>query len=458
MALAGGCGVRLYPAHTGWADGLFCEEAGALIQIGADEAPAVLAFLDEAGLDSRIVGHPIRDGRFELGPEPAQEANDIGMVSFAMGPDEDAPDYPWPLTKARDLARNGTFEHLTEAWTSHSDSVRLARGDDQVDEEAAACGTAKLRLAPSISADLWRTRPVLVKGSNKPPVAILREQGVNGHVEMAAAFLRAGMEARDLTMSDLVAGRARLEDFAGLAFCGGFSYGDTLGAGRGWAGRIAQVPRLKEQFQQFFARNDRFVLGICNGCQVLAALADIIPGAGHWPTFEHNLSGRYEARLVQVQIDRRAADTSPLLDGMGGQVLLVPVSHGEGRARFDGGPERLLQRPDAGIACRYAAAETLALEQDQQRDRVADLTAAQFHDDPFEVPQAPYPLNPNGSEDAVAGVYAANGRVLAMMPHPERVFRTAQLSWAPPQWQRDERGNWREDSPWMQVFRNAARF
>ena len=253
----------------------------------------------------------------------------------------------------------------------------------------------------------------------RPRVAVLREQGVNGHVEMAAAFKRAGFAAADVTMHDLLTGRHDLSGFQGLAACGGFSFGDVLGAGGGWAKSILFNDRLRERFQAYFAREDAFTLGVCNGCQMLAGLKELIPGAGHWPGFVRNQSEQFEARFVMVEV---TPGPSVLLAGMHGSRLPVVVSHGEGR-----------------VEC----------EQDEDLERLRQSTALRFVDNRGEVTEA-YPYNPNGSPVGITGLSNENGRVTIMMPHPERVFRTVQCSWAP--------GNWGEDSGWMRLFRNAREF
>jgi phosphoribosylformylglycinamidine synthase len=254
--------------------------------------------------------------------------------------------------------------------------------------------------------------------TGRPPLAVLREQGVNGEVEMAAAFHRAGFAPVDVHMSDILAGRVSLRDFRGLAACGGFSYGDVLGAGEGWAKSILFNARARAEFSAFFARPDTFALGVCNGCQMMSNLREIIPGAEGWPRFVQNESERYEARYVSVRIER---SPSLLFAGMEGAVLPVAVAHGEGRAEF----------ADAAAAEAFSA---------------SGLVAARFVDNHHRVTQR-YPLNPNGSPAGMTALTSRDGRVTILMPHPERVFRSACLSWAP-------RG-WGEDSPWMRLFRNG---
>ena len=248
----------------------------------------------------------------------------------------------------------------------------------------------------------------------RPRVAILREQGVNSQMEMAAAFDKAGFTAVDVHMSDLISGRISLQQFKGFAACGGFSYGDVLGAGRGWATSILERPAVRQQFAEFFARSDSFSLGICNGCQMLAQLKTMIPGAEHWPRFLRNRSEQFEARLSLVEVQ---ASPSLFLAGMQGSRIPIVVSHGEGRAVFDA-PEHIMQ---AQIALRFI-------------DGNGEVTTQ-------------YPLNPNGSPEGICGLTSTDGRSTLLMPHPERVHRSAQMSWHPADWQ--------EASPWLRMFRNA---
>jgi phosphoribosylformylglycinamidine synthase len=252
----------------------------------------------------------------------------------------------------------------------------------------------------------------------RPPIAILREQGVNGEVEMAAAFSRAGFRAVDVHMTDILKGRVSLADFRGLVACGGFSYGDVLGAGEGWAKSILFNPRARAEFESFFKRADTFALGICNGCQMMSNLHSIIPGADHWPRFVQNKSERFEARFASVRIEN---SPSVLFSGMQGGVLPIAVAHGEGFAEC--GDESALQ------ACESSG-----------------LVSARFVDH-LASPTEQYPLNPNGSPNGITALTTRDGRVTIMMPHPERVFRTVQHSWAPQ--------DWGEDAPWMRMFRNA---
>jgi phosphoribosylformylglycinamidine synthase len=253
-------------------------------------------------------------------------------------------------------------------------------------------------------------------GGAKPKVAILREQGVNGQLEMAAAFSQAGFSAIDVTMSDINAGRVDLADFKGLAACGGFSYGDVLGAGEGWAKSILFNDQVRGKFEKFFARSDAFALGICNGCQMMSNLKSIIPGADHWPHFVRNKSEQYEARFIQSEV----LDThSVLLADMAGSKIPLVVAHGEGRAEYAN--EQLLKAASSQVALRFI----------DSKGEVAST----------------YPSNPNGSPEGIAGLTNEDGRITIMMPHPERIFRANTNSWRDPEWG--------EYSPWMRIFRNA---
>ena len=247
-------------------------------------------------------------------------------------------------------------------------------------------------------------------------MAILREQGVNGQVEMAAAFDRAGFAAYDVHMSDILAGRRSLADFRGFVACGGFSYGDVLGAGEGWAKSILFNARAREDFAAFFARPDTFALGVCNGCQMMSNLHELIPGTAHWPHFVRNRSEQFEARLVLLEVLRTP---SLFFRGMEGSRIPVATAHGEGQAEF---------RDEAQLA---SARSLVALRYVDNAGR----------------PTEAYPGNPNGSPQGITGLTTGDGRYTILMPHPERGFRTVQMSWHP--------GSWGDDSPWMRMFRNA---
>jgi phosphoribosylformylglycinamidine synthase len=258
--------------------------------------------------------------------------------------------------------------------------------------------------------------PFIAAGA-RPKVAILREQGVNGQVEMAAAFDRAGFEAHDVHMSDILSGRVSLAGFKGFAAGGGFSYGDVLGGGAGWAKGILFNGRARDEFSAFFSRGDSFALGACNGCQMMSKLRELIPGAENWPRFVTNRSEQFEARFVMVEI---VSSPSLFFGGMAGSRTAIATAHGEGRALFDSAEAR----SRAIVALRYV-----------------DNRGA-----PTEI----YPSNPNGSPGGVTGFTTPDGRFTILMPHPERVFRTVQQSWHPQ--------GWDEDSPWMRMFRNARRW
>jgi phosphoribosylformylglycinamidine synthase len=253
----------------------------------------------------------------------------------------------------------------------------------------------------------------------RPKIAILREQGVNGQVEMAAAFDRAGFTSVDVHMSDIISGRVKLADFKGVAACGGFSYGDVLGAGEGWAKSILFNNRARDEFEAFFKRNDTFALGVCNGCQMMSNLHEIIPGAEHWAHFGRNQSEQFEARFVMVEVQQ---SPSILFDGMAGSRMPIVVAHGEGYADF--GNAAKLQAAQPLVSLRYV-------------DNRGNATET-------------YPLNPNGSPQGITGLTTPDGRFSIMMPHPERVFRAVQNSWYPSDWQ--------ENGAWLRMFQNARKW
>jgi phosphoribosylformylglycinamidine synthase len=390
MAFASCCGIDV--ELSGWAENslsaLFSEELGAVVQIRSQDRVAFLELLGEYELGhvAHYCGYPRNRKRLKLW---------LGGDAIAR----------WPWTE------------LMRAWweTSHAMQSRRDNPDCARDEYAWRCRDDEPGISSRLSyepgADI--AAPYIALGV-RPRLAVLRDQGVNGQVEMAAAFTRAGFEAVDVHMTDLQQGRYRLDEFVGLAACGGFSYGDVLGAGRGWATSILGNARLRDEFAAFFANSAKFALGACNGCQMLAALKAIIPGAERWPSFERNSSEQYEARLATVEV---LDAPSIFLRGMAGSRIPVVVAHGEGRACFAAARDI----KNAGVCLRFV-------------------------DDNGKATEA-YPLNPNGSPKGVTGVSAADGRVLALMPHPERVFRKVQMSWAPREWG--------EDSPWMRMFRNA---
>jgi phosphoribosylformylglycinamidine synthase len=256
----------------------------------------------------------------------------------------------------------------------------------------------------------------LIASGQRPRVAILREQGVNGQLEMAAAFVKAGFDCVDVHMSDILEGRRALSEFKGLVACGGFSYGDVLGAGEGWAKSILFNPLARQEFSQFFQREDSFALGVCNGCQMLSNLSELIPGSDHWPHFVRNQSEQFEGRTALVQVQE---NDSIFLQGMVGSHMPIAIAHGEGHAEF---------------------------ATNEQRQACESKVALRFVDGYGKVTQN-YPDNPNGSVNGITGLTAANGRVTIMMPHPERVYRSCTNS--------SVDSAWGEDGPWMRMFRNA---
>jgi phosphoribosylformylglycinamidine synthase len=318
---------------------------------------------------------------------------------------------------------SANLQDLHQVWDSVSWKIARERDNPATaDAEHAGAGDP---LDPGLHLHLpagaWDNVAAPYVGQSRPRVAILREQGVNSHVEMAYAFTEAGFEAYDVHMTDLQQGRANLKDFKGLVACGGFSYGDTLGAGIGWARSITFNPALAAQFQNFFDRSDTFGLGVCNGCQMFAELANLIPGAEHWPRFTTNLSERFEARLSMVEV---LDSPSLFFQGLAGSRLPIAVAHGEGFANFE-------QRGDPGHV----------------------IAAMRFVDNHGRATEA-YPFNPNGSPQGLTAVTTPDGRFTAMMPHPERVFRQLQFSWSP-----GHADTKLEDlSPWILLWRNARRW
>jgi len=377
---------------------LFSEELGVLLQVKTEDRNAVMQTLREHGLSkySHFVGKT----------RPASSSIEVGKGELQV----------WRDTKA---VFSASLFDLQQVWDSVSWKINQQRDNPAcADSEHAVAGQpADPGLHVALSFDPLDNVAAPFLNLGKPKVAILREQGVNSHVEMAYAFTQAGFEAYDVHMTDLQSGRAKLADFKGVVACGGFSYGDTLGAGIGWARSITFNPLLSEQFQGFFGRADTFGLGVCNGCQMFAELADIIPGAEAWPRFTTNQSERFEARLSMVEV---LESPSLFLQGMAGSRLPIAVAHGEGFANFKhrGNPAQAI------AAMRFVDNGGAATEQ--------------------------YPFNPNGSPGGLTAVTTADGRFTAMMPHPERVFRNLQMSWTS--------GNPSDPSPWMRIWRNARRW
>jgi phosphoribosylformylglycinamidine synthase len=366
---------------------LFSEEAGAVVQVAKNKLTQVQMVLDRTGARATAIGRvendpilTVRSGEETvLRLERAQMQREWSAVSYR-------------IQSLRDNPATAREEY---------DRV-LDDGDPGLNAE----------LTFDVNDDI--TRPL--RASPGPSVAILREQGVNSQYEMAAAFMRAGFKAVDVHMSDLLSGRDSLANYQGLVACGGFSFGDVLGAGGGWAKSVLYHSRTRDDFAAFFERGDTFALGVCNGCQMLSHLRDLIPGAGHWPRFLRNTSEQFEARLSLVEV---LESPSIFLQGMAGSRMPIATSHGEGRATF-------IEETD-----RYMASHMIAVRYVDNYGNVADR----------------YPANPNGSADGICGLSNDDGRVTIMMPHPERVARTFQNSWHPE--------DWGTDGPWMRMFRNA---
>ncbi len=415
MAFAGRCGLTVYldnlafdarhldvDGHERQSDGLagnlhervlaalFNEELGAVLQVRREERDAVMAVLREAGLsaESQVIGHPNAEGqlRFILDGKPVLAERRV------------------------DLHR---------AWSEVTHHIQRLRDNpscaDQEYDRILDEGDPGLSVELTFDPREDIAAPFAGRGA-RPRVAVLREQGVNGQMEMAAAFDRAGFEAVDVHMSDIIAGRVSLAGFKGFAACGGFSYGDVLGAGEGWAKSILFNPRARDEFEAFFRRADSFALGACNGCQMMSNLKDIIPGAHNWPHFERNLSEQYEARFTMVQVQK---SPSILFAGMEGSRIPIVTAHGEGRAVF--------RDAKSLEGCQF-------------------LVGARYVDNRGKVTET-YPYNPNGSPQGITAVTTPDGRFTILMPHPERVFRSVLFSWKP--------DGWGEDSPWMRMFRNA---
>ena len=400
MAFAGHCGLEISLPETRGAalEQLFSEELGAVIQVRVSDEAHVAALLGSHGFASHAfrIGVPVVGGAHAM------------RLHIAIG----------------DLKFDEAWSDLKRAWSETSWQMRRLRDDPSCADEEFAASTreadAGLSVALTFDPQEDIAAPYILRGV-RPAIAILREEGVNGQVETAAVFDRAGFEAHDVHMTDLLDGRRALAGFKGLVACGGFSYGDVLGAGEGWAKSILFHAAVREEFARFFARADSFALGICNGCQMLSALKSLIPGSGHWPRFVRNASEQYEARLPLVEICR---SPSVLFDGMVGSYLPVAVAHGEGHAQFDSA----------------AAAEACA---------ASGLVASRYVHHDLSVATT-YPFNPSGSPFGLAALANADGRITIIMPHPERSFRYAQNSWRP--------ADSGEYSGWMRLFRNARRF
>jgi phosphoribosylformylglycinamidine synthase len=395
MAMAGRQGVRLHldEPDIDPLQFLFAEELGGVLQVADRDLARVNDVLRRHGLGdlALLIGGPAAGKTFTV------EMADRVILEEKLG------------------SLNQAWSELTYEMQARRDNAECARQEfDDLKDETDPGLTFALTYDPSAPS---------VIGGTRPRMAILREQGVNGHLEMAAAFESAGFDSLDVHMTDLLGGQVDLKEFAGLAACGGFSYGDVLGAGAGWAKSILFNERLRDMFSAFFARPDAFALGVCNGCQMLSLLKDIIPGAEHWPRFTRNVCEQFEARYVNVEILR---SPSIFFQGMEGSRLGIPVAHGEGFANFTKTGSR------EGI----------------WREGLAALRFVDHHGRPA----VRYPLNPNGSPDGLTSVTTRDGRVTILMPHPERAFRSIQLSWKPDGLFKDDAG------PWRRMFQNARAF
>ncbi|MEO8020006.1 MAG: phosphoribosylformylglycinamidine synthase [Pseudomonadota bacterium] len=395
MAFAGhsGLDIQLPPGANGAAGALFAEELGVVLQVKAEHVTTVQSVFVRHGLGewTHAIGTTARDMRVR-----------IESAGTLVGE---------------------SWEALRRAWSETSFRMRQMRDEPGCahEEFAAACDTGAPGLNVALTFDPNEDIAAPYIGTARPKVAVLREQGVNSQVEMAAVFERAGFEAHDVHMTDLLAGRVKLKDFRGLVACGGFSYGDVLGAGEGWAKSILYHAGVRDEFQRFLDRQDTFTLGVCNGCQMFAALKEIVPGAAHWPRFVRNRGEQFEGRFALVEL---TPSPSIFLAGMDGSMLPIAVAHGEGRAEF----------ASEAAAAAFAGSTLVAARYVEGDRRVATN----------------YPANPNGSPFGIAAITNEDGRVTLTMPHPERSFRYAQNSWRP-----DGAG---EYSGWYRMFGNARRW
>ena len=364
---------------------LFNEELGAVLQVKTADAPQVLELLQQAGLGScsHVIGKVVDGQQLRISLQQT-------LVYSA--------------TRAELQQTWSELSYRMQALRDHPDCARQQFERILDDQDPGLSVALSFDVNHNVAADFT--------AAVRPKVAILREQGVNGHVEMAAAFDRAGFAAIDVHMTDIISGRVTLADFIGLAACGGFSYGDVLGAGGGWAKSILYNATARAEFAAFFARPDTFGLGVCNGCQMMSGLKEIIPGAGDWPQFKRNTSEQFEARVAMVKVQ---ASPSIFFSGMAGSLLPVVVAHGEGRAVFEGNPA------DSLVALSYV-------------DNYGQATVG-------------FPANPNGSPLGITSLTTIDGRFTIMMPHPERCFRSVQNSWHP--------AEWLDDGAWLRMFRNA---
>ncbi len=410
MAFAAHVGltINLDESHGDALRVLFNEELGAVIQVRNRDVQHVLELAHDAGLKS---------------VQKIAALNQTGMIEiFRHG--------------ERLFSESGV--NLQRVWSETSYRMQKLRDNpacaqqefDRLLDAADPGLHAKLTYDPD-----EKISPALLR--NRPKIAILREQGVNGQVEMAAAFDRAGFAAVDVHMSDIISGRVKLADFKGMAACGGFSYGDVLGAGEGWAKSILFNPRARDEFAEFFQRKDTFALGVCNGCQMMSKLQDIIPGAEKWAHFARNQSEQFEARFVMVEVQD---SPSIFFNGMAGSRMPIVVSHGEGYADFGS---------DSTPASGHESSPKLRFGDSKRLKAVQPLVTLRYVDHHGNATET-YPLNPNGSPQGITGLTTPDGRFSIMMPHPERVFRAVQNSWYP--------SDWREDGAWLKMFRNARKW
>jgi phosphoribosylformylglycinamidine synthase len=390
MAFAGHIGLSISLDHGDTLRALFNEELGAVIQVRNRDVQHVLGLAHDAGLKSvHKIAALNQTGMIEISHD-----NEILFAESGVKLQRIWSETTYQMQKLRD-----------NPDCAQQEFDRLLDADDP---------GLHVKLTYELNENI---SPLLLL--TRPKIAILREQGVNGQVEMAAVFDRAGFAAVDVHMSDIISGRVSLRDFKGLAACGGFSYGDVLGAGGGWAKSILFNPRARDEFAAFFQRKDTFALGVCNGCQMMSNLHGMIPGAENWPHFARNQSEQFEARFVMVEVQPSA---SIFFNGMAGSRMPIVVSHGEGYADFS---------------------------DDKRLDAAQDLATLRYVDhrgNPTEI----YPLNPNGSPQGITGLTTPDGRFSIMMPHPERIFRSVQNSWHPREWQ--------ENGAWMRMFQNARKW
>ena len=399
MAFAGRCGLDLDIGGLGGDPlaGLFAEEVGAVFQVRRADVDVVREQFDAAGIGDAL----IELGRATSDREVRVEWRGKTLIDR-------------PLAELKGIWSATSF-HMSALRDNPETAEQAYRAATDFDDPQLAGSRASFDVSESVAA------PMIATGS-RPRVAILREQGVNGEVEMAAAFTAAGFEAVDVHMADLIAGRHDLNDMKGLVACGGFSFGDVLGAGSGWAHAIRYNARASDAMQAFFERDDTFGLGVCNGCQMFSQLSDLIPGAAHWPRFLRNRSEQFEARLSLVEIPQ---SPSVLLAGMAGSRLPITVAHGEGRVAY----HRPEDADQAFTAMRYVDGHGIATET--------------------------YPANPNGSAAGETGFTTEDGRFTIMMPHPERVWRASQFSWRPARWSEEQRDSATDRGPWLRLFENA---